>query len=285
MMENIAHQQEAEKITPLSPEAKIIALGEASVEKMRTREGDLLEKASGKPEVMNRILELKSRTKVMVKTAVAAAAILSSSMTFAQDDAVVEKIADAPTLEAFGENNLPKIDMGTIEAATSGVQALVEQRLATVGEGLKKVAEGESLGDKIDGLEQATKSLPGKLGDIGTTIELGKKLTAEKSSGEDRLEAGGKILEIVGGKLGPLGSLLTTGLELKRDIREGKDGKQIAFKFLKMLVSIKTAGLSNLIGGTLVDMAERVTLTSSPTPSEEEMQSAATTTDGEKTVN
>lgn len=210
-----------------------------------------------------------------VTLAVGAAALLSTSVAFAQDDTTTKKIANTPTLEAFGESDLPKIDLGIIETATSGLQSLVEDKMTTASDGFKKVIGGDSLRDKVDGLEQVTTGLPGKLGAISATIKLGKEITDEKNSNEERLESSGKILEIVGGKLGPLGSLLTSSMELLREIAEGKDGERIAFKFLKIIIGIKTAGLSNLISNTLITMAEKVTL--SPALTLDQLNSSNTT--------
>lgn len=260
-METLTNNKEEERVELVSPEVTLSALGDASLKKMEDREKGLIEKASSNPIVMKRILELVSASRKRVRLAVGAAAILSSTMTYAHDDAVVEKIIDAPTLEAYGESGLPKIDISTIEIATSGLQSLVENKMNTVSGGLKKITEGETLGDKVNGIEQAAGSLPGRIGDIGETIKLGKKITADKTPIEDKLEAGGEILKIAGGKAGPVGALLTSGIELRRDISKGKDAKQIAFKFLKLLVWIKTAGISTIIANTLVGMAERTTLT------------------------
>lgn len=243
-----------------SPVEHLRQLGDESLTKLQRRESGLMERAVGNMELTNRLLQLTRAAREKVALAVGVAALASSSLAFAQESPDVEKITSLPTMEASSDVELPAIDLGNVEVVISGLEYIVKDKVATVTSGVEKIASSDTFASKLDAVEEVTKRLPGRIGKIGESIEHGKKVLDKETGGEERLMSGVKILEMAGSKVGPLGALLSSGLEIKKDIADGKGAKEIAFKFVKLIVGIKTAGIGTIIANTLVGMAERTTL-------------------------
>lgn len=262
-MEKLSKNQDAPERASTNPELPLSSLGEASLEKLRRREDAITERVSrsGNPELIRRMYTLLRESRKKVTLAIGAAALLSSSLSYAHDNVSVEKISNATTLEEYNGTTLPTINVSDIEAVVSGVQTFAEDRLSKLTTGVSKLVTGETLSEKVDGFAQASGTLPGRFGEVERIVQYGKKISDDKTVTGDKVEAGGKLLEMAGGKLGPLGALLANGADLQKDIAEGKSGKEIAFKFLKLLIAAKTAGLSNLLAKTLIDLSERTTPT------------------------